>query len=135
MGVRALPADFARPPGAPACLSTTRAPRFLWGDTTRVDLQSLARMHPPAFRELAPLQRLATAVLHQVVDDVRSVETPRLIREDACRFVRSPGFLVWCSLTEVNPEAARAKLVLTLAEDDPPGDTRRVIGPTRRGSR
>ena len=91
-------------------------------------------MHPPAFRELAPLQRLATAVLHQVVDDVRSVETPRLIREDACRFVRSPGFLVWCSLTEVNPEAARAKLVLTLAEDDPPGDTRRVIGPTRRGS-
>ena len=77
-------------------------------------------MYPAPARELAPLQRIATAVLHQAVDDLRSVETPRLLREDAFRFVRSPGFLIWCSLTEVNPEAARVRL---LAAHDAPGST------------
>jgi hypothetical protein len=96
------------------------APCFLRGGMG-IDREVFSRMYPPAARPVAPIQRLATAVVHQAVTDLRSPEASVPTRARAASFIASESFIIWCRLTEVvDPEAARARL---LADGLPPGTT------------
>jgi len=68
-------------------------------------------MHPPAARELAPLQRIACAVLQQAVSDLRNLEAPPSLRADARQFIVSENFLLLCRVTTLNGDAARETLL------------------------
>ena len=99
-----------------------------------IDDRALRQMHPAPEQPGQPVARLACAVVHQALDDLSAPEPQ--VRRDAIRFFRSDAFPTWAGFTGLNVPAVRRRLlVLRLVEDDPPGDTRRVIGPTRRGSR
>ena len=87
------------------------------GYTTRVDLQSLARMHPAPERPGQPVARLACAVISQAVDDLRAPEPQ--VRRDAQRFFRGDSFETWGGFTGLNVPAVRSRLlVLTLHDGD-----------------
>ena len=73
-----------------------------------VDRLAFAQMRPPASPELVPLQRIATAVLHQAIDDLRRGQPRRRVTAEA--FVRSGEFDYWCGVTTLDPEAVRERL-------------------------
>lgn len=75
-----------------------------------VDSLAWSRMYPPAQTPLSPIRRLATAVVHQALDDLAAPQP--LVRRDAQRFFRGEAFEAWGSLTPLNVAAVRQRLVI-----------------------
>jgi len=84
-----------------------------------VDRAALLKMHPAASPEVAPLRRVACAVIGQAVADLHNPALPARVRAQARGFVQSPNFTTWCGLTGINPAAARSKLLVLTLGDDP----------------
>jgi len=68
-------------------------------------------MHPLPSRPVAPVSRLASAILEQAVSDLRNLEAPPSLRADAMRFIVSENFLLLCRATTLNGDAARETLL------------------------
>ena len=69
-------------------------------------------MHPLPSRPVAPVSRLASAILEQAVSDLRNLEAPPSLRADAMRFIVSENFLLLCRVMRaIDPDAAREKLL------------------------